>query len=79
MENIEIIEFGKKIKVLLELKNLKRCYLAEKLNITYNTLTKKINGQREFTYLEILKMKSVLDVDKQTFADLLFNEKFLLK
>lgn len=74
---MDIIEFGKRIKALLDLKNLKRSYLAEKLDMTYNTLTKKLNGQREFTFSEILKLKDVLNIDIQTFSNIMFKENFL--
>lgn len=75
---MENIEFGKRIKALMELKNLKRSYLAEKLDITYNTLTKKLNGQREFTFLEILKMKDIFNIDIKTYSNIMLNDDFLL-
>lgn len=75
---MENIEFGKRIKALMELKNLKRSYLAEKLDITYNTLTKKLNGQREFTFLEILKMKDIFNIDIKTYSNIMLNDEFLL-
>ncbi len=78
MDDVILIEFGKKVKALMELKNIKRSYVAEKIGITYNTLTKKLNGQREFTLLEIIKMKDVLNIDLKQFDSLLFDEKFYL-
>ena len=67
MDDVILIEFGKRVKALMELKNIKRSYVAEKIGITYNTLTKKLNGQREFTLLEIIKMKDVLNIDLKQF------------
>ena len=78
MDDVILIEFGKRVKALMELKNIKRSYVAEKIGITYNTLTKKLNGQREFTLLEIIKMKDVLNIDLKQYNSLLFNEKFYL-
>lgn len=78
MDDVILIEFGKRVKALMELKNIKRSYVAEKIGITYNTLTKKLNGQREFTLLEIIKMKDVLNIDLKQFDSLLFDEKFYL-
>lgn len=78
MDDVILIEFGKRIKALMELKNIKRSYVAEKIDITYNTLTKKLNGQREFTLLEVKKMKDVLNIDLKQFNSLLFDEKFYL-
>ena len=56
------------------IEDIKRSYLAKKMNISYNTLTKKLNGEREFTLNEILKMKIILDLDMETCANLFFNE-----
>lgn len=78
MDDVILIEFGKRVKALMELKNIKRSYVAEKIDITYNTLTKKLNGQREFTLLEIIKMKDILNIDLKQFDSLLFDEKFYL-
>ena len=68
--NSEII--GSRIKAILVVKNIKRSYLAERLGITYNTLTKKLNGQREFGINEILEL------DVETCANLLFNEDYFI-
>lgn len=74
--NSEII--GNRIKAILVVKNIKRSYLAEKLGITYNTLTKKLNGQREFGISEILCIKEVLELNTETCGNLLFNEEFFI-
>lgn len=74
--NSEII--GSRIKAILVVKNIKRSYLAEKLGITYNTLTKKLNGQREFGLGEILCLKEALDLDVETCANLFFNEDYFI-
>ena len=61
--NPEII--GNRIKALMTIRNIKRSYLAKELGISYNTLTKKLNGQREFGINEIWKIKEVLGLDKR--------------
>ena len=76
-DNRILIELGSRIKGLLNLKNIKRSYMAEKLDITYNTLTKKLNGEREFTISEIFNMSEVFNMDTKTFLDILFREKFI--
>lgn len=76
-DNRILIELGSRIKGLLNLKNIKRSYMAEKLDITYNTLTKKLNGEREFTISEIFNMSEVFNMDTKTFLDVLFREKFI--
>lgn len=45
--------------------------------MSYNTLTKKLNGKREFKVEEILKIKEVFNLDKELCADIFFNEEFL--
>lgn len=74
--NSEII--GNRIKALLVVKNIKRSYLAEQLGVTYNTLTKKLNGERDFRIEEILMLKEILDLDIETCGNLLFNENFFI-
>lgn len=69
MDN-EII--GKKVKALMIIKNIKRSELAEKLGITYNTLTRKLNGREEFYINEILKMKDIFDMDIELCARVFF-------
>lgn len=76
--NPEII--GNRIKSILVLENIKRAYLAKKLNMSYNTLTKKLNGKREFSVIEITKLVELLNLDLETSANLLFNkDKFIYK
>ena len=74
--NPEII--GNRIKALMTIRNIKRSYLAKELGISYNTLTKKLNGQREFGINEIWKIKEVLGLDKEMCANIFFNPKFLI-
>ena len=76
-DNRILIELGSRIKGLLDFKNIKRSYMAEKLDISYNTLTKKLNGEREFKISEIFKMSEVFNMDVKTFLDILLREKFL--
>ena len=75
-DNRILIELGSRIKGLLDLKNIKRSYMAEKLDMTYNTLTKKLNGEREFKISEIFKMSEVFNMDLKTFLNILLREKF---
>lgn len=54
---MDTILIGERIKIFMKIKKIKRTTLAKKLGISYNTMTKKLNGQREFTLDEILKIK----------------------
>ena len=67
---------GKRIKILMEEKQIKRSYLAKKIGISYNTLTKKLKGQREFSAIEISKIKSCLQLDDELSAKVFFNSDF---
>lgn len=74
--NPEII--GNRLKILMSIRNVKRSYLAKKLGISYNTLTKKLNGQEEFYLDEIWKIKEILELDNKLCIDIFFNENFLI-
>ncbi len=70
---------GNRIKALIQIKGIKRVELAEKLGISYNTLTKKLNGSREFTINEIFGIKEILNMDAKLCADVFFNPTFLIE
>lgn len=67
---------GKRLKILMEKQQIKRSYLAKKMGISYNTLTKKLNGQKEFSALEISKIKCLLELDDELSANIFFNPDF---
>ncbi len=76
MNNILI---GKRIELIMKIRNIKRRVLANKLGVSYNTLTKKINGKRQFNLDEIWKLKDILNIDNQLMIDILFNEHFSIE
>ena len=39
----------------------KKVWIAEQLDITYNSLRRKLNGEIKFSKLEIDKLKNILD------------------
>lgn len=69
---------GNRLKILMVKKQIKRSYLAKKMGISYNTLTKKINGQREFSALELVKIKALLELDDKLCINIFFNPEFEL-
>ena len=69
---------GKKIKALMTIRNMKRSDLAKELNISYNTLTKKLNGKREFNINEVLRIKEIFNMDVELCANIFFNDDFLI-
>lgn len=74
--NPEII--GNRLKTLMSIRNIKRSYLAKELRISYSSLAKKLNGQREFNIDEMWKIKEVLELDNKLCEDLFFNENFFI-
>jgi len=74
--NPEVI--GARIKILMTIKDVKRSYLAKKLGISYNTITKKLNGQREFSIIEIVKIREILDIDNELCASIFFDPNFYI-
>lgn len=77
-KNMDSVTIGNRIKALMTIRDLKRSYIAKKLGISYNTLTKKLNGQREFSINEIMKIKEIFDLDVDLCANIFFNPDFLL-
>lgn len=69
---------GSRLKALMTIRNIKRKDLAMKLGISYNTLTKKLNGQREFTINEIFKIKEIFELDVDLCSNIFFNPEFLV-
>lgn len=64
---------GNKLKALMAMRKIKRSELAKELNISYNTLTNKLSGDREFTINEILKMKEIFNMDVELCAQIFFS------
>lgn len=69
---------GKRLKILMLTKQIKRSYLAKKMGISYNTLSRKLNGQKEFSAIEISKIKTCLELDDELSVNIFFNPKFEL-
>lgn len=67
---------GKRLKILMVEKQIKRSYLAKKMGISYNTLTQKLNGNREFSAIEIAKIKCFLELDDELSANIFFNPNY---
>lgn len=67
---------GNRLKILIAQKEIKRSYLAKKMGISYNTLTNKLNGQREFSAIEISKIKELLELDEKLSVNIFFNPDF---
>lgn len=67
---------GSRLKILMQNKQIKRSYMAKKIGISYNTLTKKLNGQTEFSAIEIARIKNFLKLDQELSANIFFNPEF---
>ena len=70
---------GERIRIILFMKDIKRSYVAMKLGISYNTLTKKIQGKREFSYIEICKLKDILELSDELAIRVFFDPNFDMK
>lgn len=71
------VEIGNRIKGILSIKNISRKELATKMQISYNTLTKKLNGKIEFGNMDMIKLKNILNLDIYTCGNIFFNKEFL--
>lgn len=69
---------GDRIKALMDIRNIKRDYLAKKLGISYSYLTKKLNGQIEFNINEMWIIKDVLELDNKLCEELYFCDNFVI-
>ena len=73
------VEIGNRIKGILSIKNISRNDLASKMSISYNSLTKKLNGKIDFTLKDMHKIKNILNLDVQDCGNIFFNNEFLIK
>ena len=58
---------GKRIKKLMEIKNITSQQLSKKMDIDINSLNKKLEGQEEFYLDEMKKIQQIFDLDIKTF------------
>lgn len=72
-------DIGKRLKSLLQKKDIKRSYLAKKIGVSYNTLTNKLNGKGEFSAIEISKIKDILNLDLKLSSNIFFNPDYKAK
>ncbi|MGN1301647.1 MAG: helix-turn-helix domain-containing protein [Clostridia bacterium] len=61
---------GERLRKLLQIKNIKRSYLAKKVGISYNSLTNKLNGKSEFSAIEVSRIKDTLNLDVKLSYDI---------
>jgi transcriptional regulator with XRE-family HTH domain len=73
------IEIGNRIKGIMSIKNITREKLSELMHTSYNTLTKKLNGKREFGISDMHKLKDILELDVESCGNIFFNDEFLVK
>ena len=65
---------GKRIKKLMEIKNITSQQLSKKTDIDINSLNKKLEGQEEFYLDEMKKIQQIFDLDIKTVDELFFKE-----
>ena len=54
---------NEKINEAIKKSGLKKKWIAEQLDITYNSLRRKLNGEIHFSKLELEKLRSMLEKD----------------
>jgi hypothetical protein len=52
---------NKELNEAIRKSGLKKVWIAEQLNITYNSLRRKLNGEIKWSRLELEKLKNILD------------------
>ena len=52
---------NEKINEAIRLSGLKKKWIAEQLDITYNSLRRKLKGEIHFSKLELEKLSSILE------------------
>ena len=67
---------GKRIKKLMEIKNITSQQLSKKMDIDINSLNKKLEGQEEFYLDEMKKIQQIFYLDIKTVYELFFKEEF---
>ena len=65
---------GKRIKKLMEIKNITSQQLSKKMEIDINSLNKKLEGQEEFYLDEMKKIQQIFNLDIKTVDELFFKE-----
>lgn len=75
---MDSIILGNRIKTLMIIKNVKRKDLARLLEISYNSLTKKLHGKRDFTLKEIWNMQEIFELDIIGYSNILLNVSYSL-
>lgn len=65
------------LKSQIVLKDTNVCTLAKDLNISKSAFYRKLNKESEFTRKEILKLMSLLDLDKEKTFEIFFSDECL--
>lgn len=78
-DDISDIEIGNRVKGLLNIFHVSRSDLAKDMGISYNTLTKKLNGKREFTYKDFKVIQKKFGLNYNVCGDVFFNPMFLVE
>lgn len=79
IEEVSLEEMGSRIKGLLKIFRISRRKLSEEMGISYNSLTKKLNGKRDFSYDELKVIKRVFGLNCEMCGNIFFNQEFLIK
>ena len=71
-------EVGNRLKIIIKIIGIRRQDLAQKLGMSYSNLTRKLNGQSEFSIKEVLELQKVIGLDADLCSDIFFNTQYTI-
>ena len=71
-------EVGNRLKIIIKIIGIRRQDLAQKLGMSYSNLTRKLNGQTEFSIKEVLELQKVIGLDVDLCSDIFFNTQYTI-
>lgn len=71
-------EVGNRLKIIIKIIGIRRQDLAQKLGMSYSNLTRKLNGQSEFSIKEVLELQKVIGLDADLCSDIFFNTEYTI-
>ena len=71
-------ELGNRLKIIIKIIGIRRQDIAEKLGMSYIHLTRKLNGQKEFSIKEVLELQKILELDADVCGNIFFNPEYTI-
>ena len=71
-------EVGNRLKIIIKIIGIRRQDLAKKLGMSYSNLTRKLNGQAEFSIKEVLELQKIIGLDADLCSNIFFNTQYTI-